>query len=131
MLLNDWDGWPNAMATNTTAVVGVSTAFLLLLDRGNKRRGWETGKLQPDRPPRQRNMQAAAQDVEESDLRASQIITVSSISGFNRHVTAGMAYTASKAGAVLLGKTLATLLAPYGIRSNVICPGSKFKIKEQ
>lgn len=123
VLLNEWDKWPVSMATNATAVVGVSTAFLLLLEKGNGRRGWVRGKLQPDGAPRGRHMQAAADDVEESDLRTSQIITVSSISAFNRHITASVAYTASKASATMLGKTLATLLAPYGIRSNVICPG--------
>ncbi|RAV22468.1 SDR family NAD(P)-dependent oxidoreductase [Paenibacillus contaminans] len=33
-------------------------------------------------------------------------------------------YNASKAGIVLLGKTMAIELAPYGIRVNSICPGS-------
>ncbi|KAF2101950.1 NAD(P)-binding protein [Rhizodiscina lignyota] len=123
VMLNDWGNWPTAMATNVTAVVGVSAAFLLLLDKGNVRRGFESKKLQPDGEARQRNMHIAAEDVEESDLRTSQIITISSISGFNRHVTAGMAYTGSKAAAILIGKSMATFLAPYGIRSNVICPG--------
>ncbi|WP_409345013.1 SDR family NAD(P)-dependent oxidoreductase [Paenibacillus sp. MBLB4367] len=33
-------------------------------------------------------------------------------------------YNASKAGIVLLGKTMAIELAPYGIRVNSICPGA-------
>lgn len=60
------------------------------------------------------------------DQRSSQIITVASISGLNRRITSGLAYGASKAGAIHLGKMLAHLLAPWGIRSNVINPGGKF-----
>lgn len=123
VLANEWDGWPSTFAINTTAVCGVTTAFLGLLDKGNARRGWKTGKLETDGEARKREIKTAADGVEEGDLRTSQVISVSSIAGFNRHVTAGMAYTASKAGATLLGKTFATMLAPYGIRSNVICPG--------
>lgn len=119
----EWDAWPSTFAINTTAICGVSTAFLKLLENGNTRRGWQPGKLGADKPARARDMQTAADDADEGDLRTSQIITVSSIAGFNRHVTAGMAYTASKAGAIMLGKTFATMLAPYGIRSNLIAPG--------
>lgn len=104
-------------ATNTTAIITVSATFLPLLDAGNARRGWVRGrrthqKRAPD-----------ATDYDASDERTSQIITVSSISAFNRQVTVGFAYTASKAGSVQLGKSLAHLLAPWGIRSNVIAPG--------
>ena len=60
------------------------------------------------------------------DQRSSQIITVASISGLNRRITSGLAYGASKAGAIHLGKMLAHLLAPWGIRSNLINPGGKF-----
>lgn len=123
VLSQDWDGWHATFAVNTTAVAGVTTAFLGLLDKGNARRGWQTGKLQSDSEPRGRDMKAAGEGISEDDIRTSQVISVSSIAGFNRIITAGMAYTASKAGATMLGKTFASLLSPYGIRSNVICPG--------
>ena len=92
-------------------------AFLVLLDAGNTRRGWVQGK----RKIHERAKGATGYDI--NDTRTSQIITNASISGFNRQVTVGFAYSASKAGAVLLGKTMAHFLAPWGIRSNVICPG--------
>jgi NAD(P)-dependent dehydrogenase (short-subunit alcohol dehydrogenase family) len=121
-LLSDWPGWASTHAINTSAVVGVSAAFLHLLDKGNERRGWELGKLKEGGEPRKRK---DVEGVDKGDLRTSQIITVSSIASFNRFVTAGLAYASSKAGATALGKVLSTLLAPWGIRSNVIAPGSK------
>lgn len=117
----DWSKWNTTWETNTSAVVAVSAAFLHLLDEGNKRRGWVTGK---------RTQQERADGVtyDEKDERTSQIITVASIASFNRVITAGMAYTASKAGAVQLGKQLAYHLAPWGIRSNMIAPGSEYLV---
>ena len=43
VLLKDWDGWAATMATNASSVVGVSAAFLPLLDAANRRCGWEGG----------------------------------------------------------------------------------------
>ncbi|KAF1986930.1 NAD(P)-binding protein [Aulographum hederae CBS 113979] len=127
VLLGEWEKWEATYATNTTAVVGVSAAFLPLLDRGNERRGWVNGKLGPGEGPRERKTvqkkEKGDEEVDMSDERTSQIITVASIAAFNRHVTAGFAYSASKAGAVSVGKTLATALAGWGVRSNVIAPG--------
>lgn len=114
-MLKDWDKWNPTFQTNTAAVISVSGSFLHLLDEGNKRRGWVTGKRET-----QKRVSG-----DQTDERTSQIITVASISAFNRYITAGLAYTASKAGAVMLGKSLANLLAPFGIRSNVIAPGRK------
>ncbi|KAF2452574.1 hypothetical protein BDY21DRAFT_311955 [Lineolata rhizophorae] len=122
ILQSNADGWPATFATNTAAVVGVAAAFLPLLDAANRRRGWEPGKLEPGAKPRGRGL-PRAEGVEDADVRTSQIITVASIAAFNRYVTAGLAYSSSKAGAVHIGKTLATMLAPWGIRSNVLCPG--------
>jgi len=119
------EDWGPTFEINTTAVSNVSATFLHLLDAGNKRRGWESGKMEPGGGPRGRNWKEAARaGLGEDDERMSQIVTIASISGFNRHITAGLAYTASKAGAVLLGKSMATFLAPWGVRSNVIAPGS-------
>jgi NAD(P)-dependent dehydrogenase (short-subunit alcohol dehydrogenase family) len=110
--------WDTSFQTNTAAIVGVSAAFLHLLDEGNKKRGWATGRKEVQE-------RAEGADYDANDPRTSQIITVASIASFNRFVTAGLAYSATKAGAAMLGKSLATLLAPFGIRSNVIAPGSE------
>lgn len=115
-MLKDPQGWDTTWRTNTSAVIGVSAAFLLLLDEGNKRRGWVHGK-------RQVQQRAEGADYDKSDERTSQIITTCSIAAFNRMVTAGLAYTASKAGAVMMGKSMAQFLAPWGIRSNMVAPG--------
>ena len=119
MFSSNWDKWNPTWETNTSAIISVSGAFLHLLDEGNNRRGWAKGK---------RTEQKRVSG-DSSDRRTSQIITVASISAFNRHVTAGLAYTASKAGAVMLGKSLANILAPWGIRSNMIAPGRKSSIE--
>ncbi|KAL1310947.1 hypothetical protein AAFC00_001170 [Neodothiora populina] len=116
VLQSDWAKWDTTWQTNTSAVVGVSAAFLHLLDKGNKRRGWVQGKRET-----QKRDGSASYDAH--DQRTSQIITVASIAAFNRKITAGLAYTASKAGAVMLGKSMSHFLAPWGIRSNIICPG--------
>jgi len=114
--LKDWDKWNPTFQTNTAAIISVSGSFLHLLDEGNKRRGWATGRHET-----QKRVSG-----DKTDERTSQIITVASISAFNRQITAGLAYTATKAGAVMLGKSLANLLAPFGIRSNIIAPGREF-----
>lgn len=118
IMQKDWSKWNPTWETNTSAIVAVSAAFLPLLDEGNKRRGWVNGK-------RTKQERADGVSYDKSDERTSQIITVASISAFNRVVTAGMAYGASKAGAIALGKSLSYHLAPWGIRSNMIAPGSK------
>lgn len=114
----DWALWDTTWQTNTSAVVAVSAGFLQLLDKGNARRGWVTGK-------RETQTRAQGAEYDASDRRTSQIITVASISAYNRLITAGLAYTASKAGATILAKSMAYFLAPWGIRSNVIAPGSR------
>jgi NAD(P)-dependent dehydrogenase (short-subunit alcohol dehydrogenase family) len=84
---------------NSVAVWFSIMAFLPLLDEGNKK---------------------------ENVSQKSQIITTSSIGGFNRAVPGGYAYGQSKAAATHMMKQLATGLAPYGIRSNAIAPGCEF-----
>ncbi|KAF2671147.1 NAD(P)-binding protein [Microthyrium microscopicum] len=121
VLLSQTEKWESCMAINVTALANVSAVFLPLLDAGNSRRGWVSGKTEPNGAVRARN--EPKDGVSKGDRRTSQIISVASIAGFNRYVTAGLAYASSKAGAIHLGKCLATMLAPYGIRSNVICPG--------
>ncbi len=82
--------------SNTTSVFFTTIAFLELLDAGNKRGNVE---------------------------QQSQVITTSSVGGFNRSALAGYAYCATKAGTTHLMKQLATSLVPYDIRSNIIAPG--------
>ncbi|KAH8755165.1 hypothetical protein BGZ57DRAFT_963368, partial [Hyaloscypha finlandica] len=123
ILLSNAEGWEATFAVNSSAVLYVSAAFLKLLDAGNRRRGWEGGKLPVDRARRREKGNLAKILIEPDDERTSQIITVGSISGLNRFITAGLAYSCSKAAAIHLCKMLAYLLAPWGIRSNVINPG--------
>jgi NAD(P)-dependent dehydrogenase (short-subunit alcohol dehydrogenase family) len=58
----------------------------------------------------------------------SQVITTSSICGFNRRAPSGFAYAASKAAVTHMTKQLATALAPHGIRCNVLAPGGGFSL---
>lgn len=117
----------STLITNATSVVAVSASFLPLLSAANARRGWPITKLEPG-DVRRRDVAkgASAAGVDAADHRSSQIITTASIAGFNRGITAGVAYSASKAAATHLGKILATLLVPWGVRSNVVAPGSKW-----
>ncbi|KAK7565558.1 hypothetical protein IWX49DRAFT_560107 [Phyllosticta citricarpa] len=113
----------STLITNASSVVAASASFLPLLAKGNERRGWSTAKLAPNEVRKRDAAKAQAAGIELSDHRSSQIITTASIAGFNRGITAGVAYSASKAAAVHLGKILATLLVPWGVRSNVVAPG--------
>ena len=92
-----------AFEVNNTAAYFTAMAFLCLLDEGNKRR--------------QQNVSSPA------DLVFSQIIITASIASYIRMVVSGWAYCMAKAGAAQLAKCLATMLAPYQIRSNAIAPG--------
>lgn len=127
ILLTEPESWQPTFAANSSAVIGVSAAFLKLLDAGNRRRGWEGGKIPLGRP-RRRDITGFAERALVNDERSGQIITVGSISGLNRFITAGLAYSASKAAAIHLSKMLTYLLAPWGIRSNVINPGGELSI---
>lgn len=123
-MVKDWEGWENCMAINTQSVVGVSAAFLPLLEAANTRRGWAKGKIEGTGNPRKQDKSVLkGLDVDGDDDRLSHIITVASVASFMRQSTAGLAYNASKAGAAQLGKILASVFAPWGIRSNVVCPG--------
>ncbi|CAL5866122.1 uncharacterized protein PFLUO_LOCUS329 [Penicillium psychrofluorescens] len=90
------ENFANTYTVNTAATFYTVVAFLRLLDKGNKKRNGG---------PR------------------SQVVATSSISGFNRNVPGGFAYGGSKAATTHMMKQFATLLAPYGIRSNIIAPG--------
>ncbi|KAJ5061058.1 hypothetical protein J3E72DRAFT_241179 [Bipolaris maydis] len=85
-------------AVNVTGVYYTALAFLTLLDAGNTKGNFCTGVR-------------------------SQIIAVSSIGGFSRLSGASFAYNSSKAAVTHMMKMLATSLAPYRIRCNVLAPG--------
>jgi NAD(P)-dependent dehydrogenase (short-subunit alcohol dehydrogenase family) len=51
------------------------------------------------------------------------IVNMSSLAGRSASVTAGVHYTAGKAGILGLTRHLARNLAPYNIRVNAVCPG--------
>ncbi|KAL1607631.1 hypothetical protein SLS60_002565 [Paraconiothyrium brasiliense] len=125
-MLQDFSGsgWDSAFKINTQAVIGVSAAFLPLLDAANARRGWARGKVEGEGSPRTQDTSALKKiGADEDDDRMAQIITTASVASFMRHCTAGLCYNATKAGAAHLGKMLSTVLAPWGVRSNVIAPG--------
>jgi NAD(P)-dependent dehydrogenase (short-subunit alcohol dehydrogenase family) len=85
-------------AVNATGVYYTALAFLTLLDAGNTKG----------------NLGAAVR---------SQIIATSSIGGFSRLAGASFAYNSSKAAVTHMMKMLATSLAQYRIRCNVLAPG--------
>ncbi len=91
--------YTNTFHVNTSAVFFSVVAFLGLLDAGNK-----VKNVEPQ----------------------SQVIATSSIGGFNRDVPGGYPYGQSKAATIHMMKSLATNLAPYGIRSNCIAPGRRY-----
>ena len=74
-----------------------TTAFLNLLDEGNKR----------------------------GSPTKSQVIATASTASFLRNPRAGFAYCSSKAGVVSMLKSFATFCVPFGIRFNVIAAGRR------
>ncbi|KAF2003331.1 WD40 repeat-like protein [Amniculicola lignicola CBS 123094] len=123
-MLTGWDQWDGTFRINTQAVIGVSASFLPLLEAANTRRGFQSGKVVGDGNPRIQDTSALEQiGADKDDDRLAQIITVASVASYMRYSTAGLAYNASKSAALHLSKILATFLAEWGIRSNVVCPG--------
>ncbi|KAE9380591.1 NAD(P)-binding protein [Stipitochalara longipes BDJ] len=92
----NFEDFADTFKLNTVAVWFTIVAFLGLLDAGNKKGNVE---------------------------QKSQVISTSSIGGFNRNVPGGFAYGQSKAATTHMMKQLATNLAPLGIRSNILAPG--------
>jgi len=109
-----WDsGTPEdfaeSFATNVTSVYYTTVAFLDLLHQGNIRRHrfeFPTNGL--SRPPH----------------HTSQVLSVSSSGSFRLDPRIiSLSYTLAKSACTHLGKLLANLLTPWGIRSNVLAPG--------
>ncbi|KAJ7505747.1 hypothetical protein B0H11DRAFT_1975971 [Mycena galericulata] len=103
------EGFAETFATNVTSVYYTTVAFLDLLYQGNVRKqdklSFPAGL---SRPPH----------------HSSQVLSVSSSGGFRLDSKIlSLSYTLAKSACTHLGKLLANLLAPWGIRSNVIAPG--------
>lgn len=91
------ESFNDVYALNNTAAFFTATAFLELLDAGNK----------PSNGP---------------DYQ-TQILFTASLAGLSRKLSTGVAYATSKAGTIHLAKALSTYLAPHGIRVNTLVPG--------
>ncbi|KAJ7644458.1 hypothetical protein FB45DRAFT_897976 [Roridomyces roridus] len=110
-----WDSgspedFADTFAANVTSVYYTTVAFLDLLHQGNLRKQDELrySGAGRQRPPHY----------------SSQVISVSSSGGFRLDPKIfSLSYTLAKAACTHLGKMLANLLAPWGIRSNVLAPG--------
>ena len=105
-------GSPNdfaeTFATNVTAVYYTTVAFLDLLHQGNiRRQRFELPTMSPGFP-----------------FHTSQVLSVSSSGSFRIDPKVlSPSYTLSKIACTHLGKMMANLLSPWGIRSNVLAPG--------
>ncbi|GLB38175.1 putative KR domain containing protein [Lyophyllum shimeji] len=106
------EDFAETFATNVTAVYYTTVAFLDLLHQGNVRQQRLAAQCGPGpgipRPP----------------YHSSQVLSVSSSGSFRLDPKVlSPSYTLSKSACTHLGKLLANLLAPWGIRSNVLAPG--------
>jgi NAD(P)-dependent dehydrogenase (short-subunit alcohol dehydrogenase family) len=109
-----WDSgspedFAESFAVNVTAVYYTTVAFLDLLHQGNNRRRRVEYPTSHDlRPP----------------YHSSQVLCVSSSGSFRLDSRVlSLSYTLAKCACTHLGKLLANLLTPWGIRSNVLAPG--------
>lgn len=111
-----WDSgspedFAESFATNVTAVYYTTVAFLDLLHQGNIRRRRLEFPMDHDslsRPPH----------------HTSQVLSISSSGSFRLDPRIlSLSYTLAKSACTHLGKLLANLLTPWGIRSNVLAPG--------
>lgn len=142
------DDWEETFRTNVTAVYYTTVAFLELLHQGNVRRqrlengpspaasqsssrtGTPSGHppdfLSPPEPPSSAGgiHMAIGEGFSKPPHHSSQVISVSSSGSFRvDSKVVSPSYTLSKTACTHLGKLMANLLAPWGIRSNVLAPG--------
>ncbi|KAG5635449.1 hypothetical protein H0H81_011226 [Sphagnurus paluster] len=104
------EDFAETFATNVTAVYYTTVAFLDLLHQGNIRQ--------------QRLTTLAGSGMPRPPFHTSQVLSVSSSGSFRLDPKIlSPSYTLSKTACTHLGKLLANLLAPWGIRSNVLAPG--------
>lgn len=106
-------GMNETLHLNVTAAFFTMTAFLELLDAGN-RNALEGGFGRPIR---------AGSHV---PTIQSQVIFTTSISAFSRHWSSSPPYLTSKVAIMQVTKHASTQLARFGIRVNAIAPGCKY-----
>ncbi|KAJ6451628.1 hypothetical protein C8R45DRAFT_1113494 [Mycena sanguinolenta] len=104
------EDFAETFSTNVTSVYYTTVAFLDLLHQGNIRK--------------QENSVSTGMGRWRPPYHSSQVISISSSGGFRLDSQVlSTSYTLAKAACTHLGKLLANLLAPWGIRSNVLAPG--------
>ncbi|KAG6919623.1 hypothetical protein DXG01_003487 [Tephrocybe rancida] len=104
------EDFAETFATNVTAVYYTTVAFLDLLHQGNVRQ--------------QRLSVPSGSVITRPPYHSSQVLSVSSSGSFRLDPKIlSPSYTLSKSACTHLGKLLANLLAPWGIRSNILAPG--------
>ena len=101
-----------AFHVNATAAFFTLTAFLELLDAGNKNAVEKGGFGRPLPGSKAPSVQ-------------SQVIFTSSVAAFSRHPASTPGYAGSKAAIAHLTKHSATAMARFGIRANALAPGRK------
>jgi NAD(P)-dependent dehydrogenase (short-subunit alcohol dehydrogenase family) len=131
------DDFAQSFATNVTAPYYTTVAFLELLHAGNLRRqqlqDQNNGPLTPNLPYTASNGKSNTSNgasahgiktVPPPPVLSSHVITVSSSGSFRTDAgVVSPSYTVSKCAATHLGCVLANILAPWGIRSNILAPG--------
>ncbi|KAI2602741.1 short-chain dehydrogenase [Hypoxylon sp. NC1633] len=106
------EGMNDTLGLNVTAAFFTMTAFLELLDAGNKN-ALNGGFGKP------------IKGMKGSDVPSiqSQVIFTTSVSAFSRHWTSSPPYLTSKVAIMQVAKHASTQLARFGIRVNAIAPG--------
>ncbi len=139
------EDWEETFKTNVTAVYYTTVAFLELLYQGNVRRqrlengpspaisqtnsrtGTPSGHPRDSLSPPEllpSSPTALDEGFSKPPYHSSQVISVSSSGSFRiDSKILSPSYTLSKTACTHLGKMMANLLAPWGIRSNVLAPG--------
>ena len=106
------EGMNEALHLNITAAFFTMTAFLELLDAGNKN-ALKGGFGKP------------INEGSDVPIIQSQVIFTTSISAFSRHWSSSPPYLTSKVAIMQVTKHASTQLAKFGIRVNAIAPGGK------
>ncbi|PPR04086.1 hypothetical protein CVT24_010659 [Panaeolus cyanescens] len=105
------DDFAETFSTNVTSVYYTTVAFLDLLHQGNVRR-------------QRLSTNASTNGSTIHPHHTSQVLSISSSGSFRIDPKIlSPSYTLSKIACTHLGKLMANLLAPWGIRSNVLAPG--------
>jgi NAD(P)-dependent dehydrogenase (short-subunit alcohol dehydrogenase family) len=110
------DDMNDILNLNVTAAFFTMTAFVELLDAGNKKAlegGWGKPKEGSKVP-----------------LIQSQVIFTTSVSAFSRHWSSSPPYLTSKVAIMQVAKHASTQFAQYGIRVNAIAPGRTYFISD-